>query len=83
MVPLCTGVVNSKNMSNSGRKSPAKGNPVLNPLEVSCSKRYVRTLYVLPKSQKYAQGIVHDGSARVHTAVLDTGFRHSMVGMEG
>ena len=83
MVPLCTGVVNSKNMSNSGRKSPAKGNPVLNPPGVSRSKIAVRTLYALPKSQNYAQGIVHYGSARGNTAVLDTGFQHSMVGMEG
>ena len=43
----------------------------------------MRTLDAHPKtkSHKYAQGIVHDGDARVHNAVLDTGYQQSMVSM--
>ena len=42
----------------------------------------MQTLDKRPKSQKYAQGIFHNGAARGHTTVLDTGSQQSMVVME-
>ena len=45
------------------------------------SKRAVQTLDALPKSQKYSQEAVHNGAAKNHTAVLDTGAQQSMIRM--
>ena len=73
----------SENMAKSGHKSPAKGRPVLNAQVVTLSKRDVLTLDTCPRSHKYEQGIFHNGAARGHTAVLDTGYQQSMVGMGG
>ena len=63
----------SENMVNSGHKSPIKGCSVMNPVGFACSKRSVQNLDDRPKSQKYAQGIIQNGDARGHTAVLDNG----------
>ena len=73
------GMGKSENMANSGRRSPIKGNPVLNPRGVTSSKRDMKTLDARPKSKKHAQGIVHDGAARCHNTVIDTGAQQSMV----
>ena len=63
----------SNKMAKSGRKSTVKGRLVLKPRRVVHSKRTVWTLIARPKIHKYAQGIVHDGVARGHTAVFDKG----------
>ena len=70
-------------MAKSGRKSPVKGIPVLNPQGVVQSKRAVQPINACMKIQKYAQGSVHDGVARGHTAVLDTGVQQSMIVIGG
>ena len=41
----------------------------------------MRDLDEIPKIQKHAQGIVHNGSAKNHTAVLDTGSQQSIIVM--
>ena len=43
----------------------------------------MRNLDARPRSHKYAQGIIHDGDNRGHTAVLYTRDQHSIVGMGG
>ena len=76
---LLVGMGNSDKVANSGRRSSVKGRLLLNPRGVAHSNRDVRTLYVCPKIQKYAQGIIHDGAARGHTTVLDTEAQQYMV----
>ena len=68
-------------MAKSGRKSTSKECMVMKPLGVSRIKRAVQTLYAQPKSQKWAQVIIHDREARGNTTVLDTVAQQSMVGM--
>ena len=46
------------------------------------SKRAVRKFDALPKIQKHGQGIIHNGKARGHTAVFDTGSQKSMIGQD-
>ena len=70
-------------MAKSGRKSPVKGIPVLNPQGVARSKRSVWNLDACLKIQKYAQGIIHNRVARGHTAVFDTEPHQSMVVIGG
>ena len=81
MRKLSVGVGKSEKMAVSGRRSPVKGRPVLKPRGAERSKRDVRTLDAHPKNQNYVQGIVHGGSARGHTAVLDIGAQQSIVGI--
>ena len=47
------------------------------------SNKTARTFDDLPKSHNHAQGIVHDGIARGHTALFDTGPQKSMIGRYG
>ena len=76
---LKVGVGKSENTDKSRRKSPTKDHPVLKTPGVTRSKSAVRTLYACPKSQKYAHGIIHNGAAKGHTAVIDAGSQQSMV----
>ena len=43
----------------------------------------VRAFDDLPKSNKHAQGILHDGIERGHNAVFDTGSQKLMIGRDG
>ena len=65
------------------RNPPAKGRPALNPQGVLHSKIDVQNLGDLSKSKKYTQGIFHNGAAKNHNAVLDTGSQQSMIDMGG
>ena len=47
------------------------------------SKRDVRNFDACPKSHRNSQGIVHDGIARGHTTVFDTGDQQYMIGRDG
>ena len=48
-----------------------------------CSNRDVQTFDARPKIHKRAQVIVHDGIARGHTAVFDTGDQQSIIVSDG
>ena len=73
LITLRVGMGKSKNMAKNGRKVTRKGRLFLNPRGSVHSKRAVQNLDVRPKSHENAQVIVHNGVARGHTAVFDTG----------
>ena len=43
----------------------------------------MRTFDAPPKIQKHVQGIVHNGKARSHTKVFDTGSQQLIIGRDG
>ena len=55
----------------------------LKPQGPALSKIAVQKFDALPKIQNYVQVIVHNGKARGHTAVFDTGAQQSMIGRDG
>ena len=71
-----------RKMAKSGCVVTWRSRPVLNPQGPARSKRDVRTFGALPKSKKHVQGIVHNGKARGHTAVFDTGSQQLMIGQD-
>ena len=70
-------------MAKSGRAVTQRGRPVLKPRGLTCSKRAVKTFNALTKIYKHAQGIFHDGIARGHTKMFDTGAQKLMIGQYG
>ena len=73
----------SNNTAKNGRKVNRNGRPVLNSGGSVHSKRDVQTFDARPEIHKRAQVIVHDGIARGHTAVFDTGDQQSIIVSDG
>ena len=72
----------SKNMAKgSGRKTYINGRPNPKPQGVTGGKRSVQNIDVPHRSQKYVQGITHNGPSKYHTAILDIGYQQSTIGM--
>ena len=69
-------------MSKSRRNVTRRGRPVLKPRGYVRSNRAVKTFDALPKIHKHTQGIAHNGIARGHTAVFDTGIQQLMIGRD-
>ena len=70
-------------MAKNGRAVTRSSRLVLKPQGPGLSKRAVHKFYALLKIQKYVQLIVHNGKARGHTAVYDTGALKYMIGRDG
>ena len=83
LITLRVGMGKSKNMAKSGRKVTHKEFPFLKLRGSVHRKRVVRNLDARPKIHKHAQGIVHNGVTRGHTAVFDTGPQKLMIGRDG
>ena len=72
-----------RKIAKSGHVVTRKSHPVLKPQVSARSKRAVHKFDALPKSQKHVQVIVHNGKARGHTDLFDTGAQQSMIGRYG
>ena len=66
-----------------GNKPPVKGRPNPKPRGVAHRKSAMRTLDVPHRSHKHVQGIVYNGAAKNHTAILGTGSQKYVIGMGG
>ena len=73
----------SKNMAKIGHMVTRSWRLVLKPRGPVCSKRVVSTFDSLTKIHKHAQVIFHNGIARDHTSVSDTGPQKFMIGWDG
>ena len=79
---LWVGMGKFKNVAKSRRIVTRRGRPVLKPRGYVRSNRAVKTFDALPKIHKHTQGIAHNGIARGHTAVFDTGIQQLMIGRD-
>ena len=55
----------------------------MNPCGVARGERSMLTLYVSHRKSNNVKVIIHNGAAKNHTVMLDTGSQQSMIGMEG
>ena len=69
-------------MAKNGCAVTRRSRPVLKPQGPALSKIAVQKFDALPKIQKHVQVIVHNGKARGHTAVFDTGAQQYMIGRD-